>query len=165
MASHEKKSDVKLLAEKIKDIRIAMMTTQEADGTLRSRPMATQDVEFDGDLWFFTSSDAPKVSEVSQHHQVNISYSKPDDNLFVSVSGVAELVRDHDTIKHYWRHFYKAWFPQGLDDPTLALLKVHVESAEYWDVPSGKMTLLYRLTKKAAGTWEDIGEDVKLDMR
>src|SRR5437762_7056415 len=74
--SHHRKSmgDVKLLNEKIKDVRIAMLTTIESDGTLRSRPMVTQDTEFDGDLWFFTQASAPKVEEVQQHQQVNLSY-------------------------------------------------------------------------------------------
>ncbi|MDQ3122831.1 MAG: pyridoxamine 5'-phosphate oxidase family protein [Actinomycetota bacterium] len=36
-----------------------MMTTVEADGSLRSRPMWTQGDEFDGSLWFFTSDEAP----------------------------------------------------------------------------------------------------------
>jgi general stress protein 26 len=54
MTYHEASTnDAKLLADKIKDVRIAMMTTAEADGTMHSRPMATQEKEFDGDLWFF----------------------------------------------------------------------------------------------------------------
>jgi general stress protein 26 len=162
---NEKKSDTKLLAEKIKGIRIAMMTTLE-HGILRSRPMATQEMEFDGDLWFFTQADAAKVGEIEQHQQVNISYAKPDDNLFVSVSGTAELVHDQKKMKELWKPYYKAWFPKGLDDPGLALLKVHVESAEYWDAPSGKTGLLYAITKgMATKDKEAIGQDVKLDMK
>src|SRR5579884_3520455 len=86
-------SDVKLLGEKIKGIHVAMLTTVEPDGTLRSRPMVTQDTEFDGDLWFFTQASAPKVEEVQQHQQVNVSYEKPSEDLFISVSGTAQLVR------------------------------------------------------------------------
>lgn len=161
-------NDTKQLAEKIKGIRVAMMTTVEADGTLRSRPMAAQDkdIEFDGDLWFFTYADASKVSEVEQHWQVNVSYTKPDDNLFISVSGTAMLVHDRKKIKHLWKPFYKAWFPNGEDDPTLALLKVNVESAEYWDAPSGKMGLLYSMMKGRATSGKDMGGvDVKLHIQ
>ena len=92
--SDNTQNDVKLLGDKIKGIRIAMMTTVEADDVLRSRPMATQDMDFDGDLWFFTKASAPKVDDVEHHQQVNLNYAKPDDNLFVSVSGTAQLVRD-----------------------------------------------------------------------
>src|SRR6478672_10040385 len=124
--SHQKKSmsDVKLLNEKIKDIHIAMLTTLEPDNTLHSRPMITQDTEFDGDLWFFTLASAPKVEEVQQHQQVNLSYVKPSEDLFISVSGTAQLVRDRQEIKKRWKPDYKTWFPNGEDDPDLALLKV-----------------------------------------
>jgi general stress protein 26 len=41
------------VAELIQDQRLAMLTTRDPFGTLMSRPMALQEVEFDGDLWFF----------------------------------------------------------------------------------------------------------------
>jgi general stress protein 26 len=163
MSHHETNNDVKLLGEKIKGIRIAMMTTLEDDGTLRSRPMATQDMEFDGDLWFFTYASAPKVGDVEQHRQVNISYVKPDDERYVSVSGTAQLVHDRKKMKDLWKPFLKAWFPNGLDDPEIALLKITVTEAEYWDAPSSKMV---RLAKSLAGGQQDTGGvDVKLDMK
>jgi general stress protein 26 len=158
------RNDRQLLAEKIKGVRVAMMTTLEADNSLRSRPMATQEMEFEDNLWFLTLADAPKVSEVAQHQQVNLSYVKPEDNLFVSVSGTAQLVRDRQKIKEMWKPFYKAWFPNGEDDPNLALLKVHVEHAEYWDAPSGKMGLLYSVVKGLATGGKDPGENKKLDI-
>ncbi len=159
--------DAKLLNDKIKGIRIAMMTTvDEKDGSLRSRPMATQEMEFDGDLWFFTHASAPKVDDVQRDQQVNISYAKPDDNLFVSVTGTAQLVRDRQKINELWKPFLKAWFPKGNDDPDLALLKVNVESAEYWDAPSGIMGNLYSAAKGlATGGKANSAEDVKLDLK
>jgi general stress protein 26 len=164
--SHQKKSmsDVKLLNEKIKDIRIAMLTTVEPDGTLHSRPMVTQDTEFDGDLWFFTLASAPKVEEVQQHQQVNVNYEKPSEDLFISVSGTAQLVRDRNEIKKRWGSHYKTWFPNGEDDPNLALLKVTVTRAEYWHMPSGGvLSSIFRgHTPQLA---EADGVDVKLNIR
>src|SRR5689334_16524918 len=142
MTHHENRTDeVETLGEKIKGIRIAMLTTEDSDGKLRSRPMGTQDFEFDGDLWFFTGASSPKMSEVEHDQQVNLSYADPDDNRYVSVSGTAQLVRDRQKIDEYWKPFYKAWFPNGKDDPDLALLKVSVTKAEYWDASSSKMVL------------------------
>src|SRR3712207_7628755 len=99
---------IKKLGELIKDINIAMMTTVEADGSLRSRPMATQQVEFDGDLWFFTGASAAKVDEVRQDQRVNISYAKPDNQRYVSISGTAQLVRDKQKMKELWSPLFKA---------------------------------------------------------
>ncbi|MBA3945682.1 MAG: pyridoxamine 5'-phosphate oxidase family protein [Herpetosiphonaceae bacterium] len=158
--------DIKTLGEKIKDIRIAMLTTQSDDGTLRSRPMATQEMEFDGDLWFFTYASTPKVEEVKQDQHINLSYAKPDDNLYVSVSGTANLVRDPQKMKELWKPILKTWFPKGLEDPDLALLKVSVTKAEYWETNAGTVQILAGFVKAAVtGKQADIGENKKLDLQ
>jgi len=157
---------IKKLSEMIKDIEIAMLTTAEPDGTLRSRPMATQKFEFDGDLWFFTRASSPKVDEIEQEHRVNVSYAAPDKQRYVSVSGRARLVRDKSKIKELWSPVLKAWFPKGLDDPDLALLKVSVEQAEYWDSPSSTVAHLVGFVKAVAtGTTYQPGENEKLNLK
>jgi len=141
---------IKKLGDLIKDIKFAMLTTVGSDGTLHSRPMTTQQQEFDGDLWFFTGADSLKVEEFQFNRHVNVSYANPEDQHYVSVSGIAELVRDPAKNKELWNPVYKAWFPKGLDDPELALLKVKVTDAEYWDTPSGKMVQLIGFVKALA---------------
>ena len=143
--SHEE--NVKKLAELIKGIRVAMFTTVENDGCLRSRPMHTQDAEFDGTLWFFTWLDTAKVHEIQHDQHVNIAYASPSDERYVSVSGRARLVNDPAKTKELWNPMLKAWFPKGLDDPNLGLLRVDAEKAEYWDSPSSKVVQLYGFTK------------------
>jgi general stress protein 26 len=157
--------NIKKLRDLIKDIKFAMLTTVEEDGTLRSRPMATQEVEFDGDLWFFTNAKAPKVNEVQHDQHVNLSYAQPDKQKYVSVSGTAQLVRDRQKIEELWNPLFKAWFPQGLDDPDLALLKVSVNKAEYWDSPSSQVVRLLGFAKavvtgKSSG---NLGEHEKIE--
>ena len=133
----------------IKGIPIAMLTTATADATLRSRPMAVQEMEFHGDLWFFCGADSAKVYEVRQEAHVNVSFADPSASRYVSLSGRATLVRDLQKAKELWNPTLKAWFPKGLDDPELALLKVTIDSAEFWDAPSGKMVQLVGMVKAA----------------
>jgi len=157
---------VKKLGELIADIDFAMLTTAEEDGTLRSRPMSTQQVEFNGDLWFFTHARTPKVEEVERERHVNVSYAKPDAQRYVSVSGKAHLVRDPEKIKELWKPVLKAWFPKGLNDPDLALLKVSVEQAEYWDSPSSTMMHLIGFVKAlATGQSYEPGENEKINLK
>ncbi len=157
---------VEKLGEMIKDIEFAMLTSVEADGTLHSRPMATQQIEFDGDLWFFTHASTPKVEEVEHEHNVNVSYAKPDAQLYVSVSGKARLVRDREKIKELWNPAFKAWFPKGLDDPDIALLKVTVERAEYWDSSASALVHLAGFVKAVAtGKAYEPGENEKLNLK
>ncbi len=157
MAEHtDQNENIKKLHHLIKDIKFAMLTTVEEDGTLRSRPMATQQFEFDGDLWFFTSAKAPKVDEAQQNQHVNVSYAEPNEQKYVSVSGTAQLVRDRQKIEELWNPLFKAWFPNGLDDPDLALLKISVDKAEYWDSPSSAVVRLAGFVK-AVVTGKPIG--------
>jgi general stress protein 26 len=155
---------VKKLGELIKDIRIAMLTTVDEDGTLRSRPMATQEAEFDGDLWFFTRDDAPKVHEGLRERNVNVSYSS--DNRWVSVSGRMSLVQDRAKMKELWSEQFRAWFPDGLDDPKLGLIKVEADHAEYWDSGPSNVFIQIRGYVKAALTGERAkgGENEKLNL-
>ena len=127
------------LATMIRGIKVAMLTTVGADGTLRSRPMAAQDAEFDGTLWFFTQAGSAKMSEIRQYPQVNASYASPEDHRYVSLSGRASVVQDPDKMRELWSPAHRAWFPQGLDDPELVLLRVDVDKAEYWDMLSASM--------------------------
>ena len=116
------------LWEKLEGLRPTMMTTVDEDGSLRSRPMRTLGDTFDGSLWFFTADDAPKADELARNPQIGLSYAAPDKDLYVSVSGRAELVHDRARVEELWNVFAEAWFPDGVDDPHLALLKV--ESTE-----------------------------------
>jgi general stress protein 26 len=142
----------------IKDINIAMLTTEAEDGLLHSRPMATQKMEFDGTLWFFTGLNTGMVSEIDWNPEVNLSYAQPSDTRYVSVSGTAEVVNDRAKMEELWNDIYKAWFPQGLDDPDLCLLRVEATFAEYWDVPSGKMVQVFGFLKALA-----TGERLKME--
>lgn len=126
-----------------------MMTTVEKSGSLRSRPMYTQQLEFDGELWFFTSDDSGKVAEIQADSDVNLTYAEPKDDLYVSVSGKADLVRDRSKIDELWNPSLKAWFKGGKDDPHIALLRVTVTEAEYWDDNHSKMSQLFGMAKAA----------------
>ena len=133
----------------IKDVKICMMTTVEPDGSLHSRPMYCMEADEAGDLWFFTRLQSPKVMEISQDGQVNLGYANPSKQDYVSVSGRAEIVRDRAKIDEKWSEPLRAWFPDGKDDPQIALLRVHPQKGEYWDSPSSALIHLYGYAKAA----------------
>ena len=145
--NHRDHEGAQKLYDLIKDVKICMMTTQEPDGSLHSRPMWNQDADTAGDLWFFTKLQSPKVTEISKDRQVNLAYSDPSKEHYVSLSGVAELVRDKAKIHEKWSEPLKAWFPGGKDDPQIALIRVHPERGEYWDSPSSTLLHLYGYAK------------------
>lgn len=162
---HSREEDVRKLASLIKDIRICMLTTVDTDGHMHSRPMAVQQTDFDGDLWFFTGKSTMKAQEVKFDSHVNVSFANPDDNRYVSVSGRARLIDDRAKAEQLWNPLYKAWFPKGLDDPDLTLMKVEVTRAEYWDAPNGAVTYLVGLAKAmVTGKPADPADHEKLNL-
>ncbi len=151
----------------INDINFAMLTTVSEDGKLRSRPMGTQQVDFQNNaLWFFTSKGSPKTDEIYHEQQVCVSYADPSKQQYVSVSGQALVIHDKAKARELWNTAAEVWFPKGVDDPRLVLLRVGIEAAEYWDSNVNGMVQLFR-SAKAALTGEppkDLGENVKLEV-
>lgn len=132
--------DIDHLENLIRGIRIAMMTTVCKDGTLCSRPMATQEPHFDGGLWFYTKADSDKVGEVEEEGQVNLTYENSLESIYVSLSGRATLVQDRQLIEGLWHEDLRVWFPEGVNDPLLALMRVDVDKWAYWDAQSSAMS-------------------------
>lgn len=148
--------------ELIKGIPICMLTTAADDGSLVSRPMAVQEVEFDGDLWFFTQADAHKISEVKAEHHVNAAFSSS--STWISLAGKAEVVNDDELKEKFWNAAASAWLEGGPHDDSVRLLRVHADSAEVWEGP-GRAATVIALVKSAAGQGQpDVGshETVKM---
>lgn len=136
---------IEKIAELIKDIHIAMLTTVAEDGALRARPMANPDRPFDGTLWFITRFDSGKTDEIRHDSEVLVSYAEPKDGKYIALSGHASIVRDKDKIHEHWTPSAKAWFPKGEDDPEVALIQIKVDSGEYWEANKSTVVRLARL--------------------
>ena len=155
------------LREIVKAVDICMLTTVDERGELHSRPMSNnQEVEFDGDLWFFTYGSSHKADEVGRVPGVNASFADVDAQQYASLTGRAEIVRDRAKIEELWKPHLRAWFPDGVDTPDIALLKVSVERAEYWDgsqsIVAHAVSLFTSLVK---GEPAQPGENEKLELK
>lgn len=157
--------DLQKLRELVKDIDFCMLTTVDEKGDLHSRPMSSNgDIDHNGDIWFFTNASSHKVSEIQKLPKVNVSFADPDNQHYISISGNAQLVRDQNKIEELWRPEFKMWFPEGKDDPDIALLRVSLEKAEYWDSPSSTVGfMLSFVSSLVTGKEADHGENKKLE--
>jgi general stress protein 26 len=137
------------VTELIRAARICLLTTTAVDGRLVGRPMALQEAEFDGDLWFFAYRNSAKVRQIRVNPQVNVGFSDPRQHAWVSVAGTAQEGWDAARAERLWHPLLTAWFPDGLDTPGLTLIKVHAGSAQYWDSPGGAVVNLLGLARAA----------------
>ncbi len=156
---------MKKMGELVKDIRIAMLTTLSADGSMDSRPMATQKTEFDGTVWFLTRQESGKVQEIAQDSHVSLLYADADDAKYVAAKGRASVSRDKAKIHELWNAMYKAWFPEGEEDPSIAVLRVEITEAQYWEASSSKLVRGMRyLAAATTGGKVDLGETGRVSL-
>lgn len=139
---------LKTLAGLIREIPVAMLTTNSTDKSLHSRPMINVNREFKGELWFFTLPDDPKVVELKVDSNVNVSFASPSDHQYVSVAGVAEAIKHNKRSELLWTDACEAWFPSGVKPGDMALIRVDVDSAEYWDAKKSAMVAMGGLVRR-----------------
>jgi len=161
MSPMNQENEFKILRDLIKGIEIAMLTTITEEG-LVSRPMKTQEVEFDGDLWFFTKKDTSKYDEILHNQQVNVAYVGKS---YVSVRGKTEIVEDLAKKKELWSKMYEKIMQTTYDDPNVILIKVNVEAAEYWEQDNfiKKMAYYYKRMTGQSTESVNINETLEFD--
>ena len=143
-----------------------MLTTVAPDGHLVSRPLGTQQVEFDGDLWFASECDSGKAEEILANPYVNVAYSAPARDIYVSVAGRASLVRDREKIEQLWSPRMELYFQGGKDDPNLCLIRVEADSAEYWDGHGRRLgQALHLLLSAVTDEPASLQENERIDLR
>ncbi|SDV03223.1 General stress protein 26 [Microlunatus sagamiharensis] len=142
---------------------IALVTTVAEDGALVSRPLAVQQREFDGDLWFFTEDPSAKTDQVRANDQVNVAIEAGHG--WLSISGTGSVVKDPAKIDELWSTGAEAWFEQGRDDPKVALLRVEARTAEYWTSNAPMVVTLAKYAKAAVtGGRPDVGESKVVEL-
>ena len=134
-------ADLKLedISEKMRDIDFAMFSTRTSSGAIAARPMSNnRQVEYDGDNFFFTCGDTGTVRDIEGDPNVGLGYQGKSGALgmkpfFITIEGRAELIRDKSQLEKQWTKDLDAWFKEGVDTPSLTLIKVHAQRIHYWD--------------------------------
>ncbi|ONI61536.1 general stress protein [Leifsonia sp. ALI-44-B] len=160
MATQEELDNISKVLTKA---RIATLTTVASDGALHSRPLALQEREFDGDLWFFTPKPTEKTDEIAQNPNVNVAVHGGDG--YLSIAGTASIVTDEAKIDELWGPSAEAWFEKGREDPRIALVKVSADSAEYWVNNDPKIVTLFKVAKATTQKKSpDVGENEAVEL-
>lgn len=157
--SFDRGEGLEKLKEMVESIGVCMFITKNNDAS-HVRPMATTRVDDNADLWFFTQRSSPKVKELMTDEDVQLLYSHPGKDSYLNVIGKATIETSREKMKELWSPLVKAWFPKGIDDPELTLLKVEVDSAYYWDSGTNKMVSFFKMIAAAvSGTQVAEGEE------
>jgi general stress protein 26 len=142
---------IEKLKELVDDIKICLFCTnlQGNDGEM-CRPMAAQEVDNEGNIWFFSGIDSDKNKDIKDDKHVQLFFSDPSKSSYLVVNGEAEIVLDRNKVEQYWSPLVKTWFKEGKDDPNISLLKVSPKNTYYWDVNGNRMINFFKMVASVA---------------
>jgi general stress protein 26 len=130
--------------EKLKQIvarsRVGMLGMHREDG-IHFSPMSHVDIDDDGNLWFFTSKETGNAISAKNKNKNNIfiTYAQESNSTFLSITGKAYLNSNKEKMRELFNPYIKAWFPKGLEDPSISLLVVHPLEVECWTTDDHKV--------------------------
>lgn len=153
---YQHKEAVEKIREITSDGRIGMLCTNLTKAPFSTCPMATQTVDDDGTIWFFSTRNSDHNSEIAADSRVQLLYANPDDDSYLSLYGKAEILYDRAKVDELWNPYVKVWFQGGKDDPNLSLLKFTPSEGYYWDTKNGQMVaFLKRMASLVTGKTMD----------
>lgn len=162
-ADERSEADKQAIAEVVERGGIAVVTTVAENGSLVSRPLALQKRPFDGNLYFFSPDPSDKTDQVRRNPAVNVAIESRGD--YLSIAGSASVTHDRALIDELWNAGAEAWFEAGKEDPSVALIKVHAESAELQSTDSPKIIAMAKYAKAMITKDQpDVGDKTRVDL-
>jgi len=144
----EKNSNIEKLVEMVKGIRTCMLITHEQKSSnLSGRPMGINTIDPDGSMWFFTKKSSLKADELEENNQASIAIIDESSNTYLMIHGSANLIFHKEKMEELWNPMMKAWFPKGIEDPDIVLIKMTPREVNYWDSSSSTMVVLFNMLK------------------
>ena len=143
------KEGVEKMRELAESAKICHFVTALSQTPLNSRPMATQEVDDEGNFWFLSKESSNKNHEIEEDPEVQLFFSNHSSSEYLTVFGYAERITDRKKLEELWNPMAKAWFTEGKDDPEISIIRVRPADAYYWDTKSNKVVSLVKIATAA----------------
>ncbi|HEY2134459.1 MAG TPA: pyridoxamine 5'-phosphate oxidase family protein [Xanthobacteraceae bacterium] len=158
-------SDIDRVWEIMDDVPICMVTTHAGAG-MRTRPMHAIPDRAAGCIYFITDTRGAKDDEIATAPDVCLAFADVDDNTYLGITGRATMMRDPAKAQELWSSEAQAWWPRGPGDPTVRVMSVEPDEAEYWDTRGNSITVALKLmAARVRGRQPDLGDNKKVNLR
>jgi general stress protein 26 len=115
-----------------------------------------------GEIWFFSRDDTELVQEIGAGVSAVFVFQQKD--VQACLAGRLSLHRDPARIDRYWNAVIAAWYPDGKEDPHLALIRMTLDDAQVWISQAGPARFAWEIAKaNATHRAPDLGGRANLD--
>ena len=122
------------LREMLKDFPIAFMVTVKG-GEVTARPIGVvgDHAAFDGSLWFITDKRSRKVAAIEAGGITTLLFQNDTEGNYLQLTGHAAVIEDRAKLEELYTTLQRTWFPLGVDDPDITLVRFDAVEGNYWD--------------------------------
>ena len=117
--------------------------------SVQTRPMATDEIDEQGNFYFLSANDSHKNKEINEDSKVQLLFQGSSHSDFMTLYGDASISRDQKKIDDLWNPIMKNWFTEGKDDPRITVIKFVPSEGYYWDT---KHAMPVSLIKRVVGS-------------
>lgn len=146
----EKADGILQLKKMVEEVKFCFFITdlKNKKGT-SSTIMTAQQVDDEGNIWFFSGADSDRNKDIKAHKKVQLYFASPEKNAYLAVNATATIVMDKAKIKELWSPLVAVWFKDGMEDQNISLIKATTKKANYWDSDGGKMINFFKMIASA----------------
>ncbi|WP_312126185.1 pyridoxamine 5'-phosphate oxidase family protein [Brevundimonas sp.] len=114
-----------------------------------SQPMTAFQDEGSSSIWFFTRDDVELAQQVgSAGADARFDYGSKDQKVWASLKGRLSVApRNQEIIDRHWNPVVAAWYPEGKEDPHLALLRFDGADGRIWVSDGGLLSFAFQIIK------------------
>jgi general stress protein 26 len=155
------------IRELLPQFKSAMLITA-GDAGVHTRPMGLlgQAGDFHGTLWFITDDRSRKVADLAASAHAAVAFQNDDAGVYLHLDGRAAQSHDRARLAQVYTPIQRTWFPAGLDDPHMTLIRFEVDRGEFWDARAGTLGVLVAFAKAVGtGTPGDAGDSGHLKLQ
>ena len=142
----EKTDGILQLKKIVEDVKFCFFNTNTKNTKgMSSTIMTAQQVDYEGNIWFFSGADSERNKDINAHKKVQLYFASPEKSEYLAVNAIATIVMDKTKIKELWNPLVAVWFKDGMEDQNISLIKAATKTANYWDSEGGKMINFFKM--------------------
>jgi general stress protein 26 len=124
-----------------------MVTVDGPNFTARPIGIVGDQAKFDGTLWFITDKRSRKVAAIETGAMTTLLFQNDKEGSYLHLTGRAAVVDDRARLEELYTTLQRTWFPNGVDDPDITLVKFAVDEGNYWDAHDSYLRLALAFAK------------------